>query len=372
VIARSNLVIGLGVLAALVTSTVAPALAETRAVYFGSSTTQGVGSNPYYRRWTTQVSRYLGWEEVNAGLPNSALTAPPQTSWLPRVPSAVERWRGAIVPYRPDRVLFMYGANDMAIRAPIEPFRANMRALVGAIAAEIGPDRLVVLTPQPNRAGLANRAAYDQAIRDAAQAAGAHFIDAGKAFPASFLPDYSQDQLHMNNWGHSIFASYVTRALAELGLAPPAAAAWGGSRLNRPTSALKGGYLRIDEAAPLSTGEITQIEVVAAGSGEAAIGVMRPNDRNGFDAVYKTDVLNLVPGILRVTVPHWRVMGGDRLAVWTSGDVLAGYEPLRPQAWHLAVETDRANPIHDVASFRWRSEPQVLALRTEAFVEAAP
>jgi lysophospholipase L1-like esterase len=184
-----------------------------RVAFFGSSTTRGFGAIGFALRWTTTLCRQLGWEELNLGLSYSGL--------LPNVrfPGAQARLP-ELLALRPDRVLLVYGANDVVARAPVASFAAEASALAQELADALGRGSVALLSPQPNAAGLVVREPYDQALELSAREVGVAWVDAGKAFPAAELPDLLNDSLHLNGRGHDRFASFLARAMAGIGWAP--------------------------------------------------------------------------------------------------------------------------------------------------------
>jgi lysophospholipase L1-like esterase len=184
--------------------------APLRAVFFGSSTTEGSGASRPDRRWTSILSSGLGWIEVNRGLSGSTLT-----DLRGSVPSGEERWREAVAGEPADLVLVMYGTNDALARVPLgDPetpgtFRHAAAAVVRGIRAALPDATVVVLTPQPNRATAATREPYDAALAEAAAAAGAVFLPAGSAFAEERLADLSADALHLNDAGHAALATFL-------------------------------------------------------------------------------------------------------------------------------------------------------------------
>jgi lysophospholipase L1-like esterase len=181
-----------------------------RAVFFGSSTTSGSGATRPERRWTSLVSRRLGWIEVNRGLSTSTLTELGR-----KTPSGERRWREAIAGPPADVVVVMYGANDVLARVPLgDPetpgtFRHAAREVLHGIREALPDAALVVCAPQPSRATGERRELYDLALAEAAAREGGHFIAAGSAFPAERLGELSADRLHLNDAGHAVLAEFV-------------------------------------------------------------------------------------------------------------------------------------------------------------------
>jgi lysophospholipase L1-like esterase len=212
----------------------APAGAAARAVFFGSSTTAGAGASRPERRWTTLLSRSLGWTEVNRGLSGSTLT-----DLGPGIDSGEERWRAAVAGEPPDVVVVMYGANDVLARVPLgDPatpgtFHHAAAEVLRGLRETLPRARLVVLSPQPNRALAAARDPYDRALAEEAAAAGAVFVAAGTAFPADRADLLAPDGLHLADAGHAELAAFLARRV-DLALGPAGTRAAGGGPAAAP------------------------------------------------------------------------------------------------------------------------------------------
>lgn len=188
----------------------APALPPPRVLFLGSSTTAGAGASRPERRWTTIVSRRLGWLEVNRGLSGSTLTELGR-----RTPSGERRWRDALAGPPADVVYVMYGANDVLAQVPLgDPetpgtFRHAAAALLRGIREALPDAALVVCAPQPSRATAARRELYDLALAEAAAREGALFVPTWSAFPPERLGELTADRLHLNDAGHAAVAELV-------------------------------------------------------------------------------------------------------------------------------------------------------------------
>ena len=340
-----------------------------KVVFFGSSTTVGVGATRGDRRWSTILSKYLGWEEYNESLSGSSLSTAPRTDKSWPIPAAVERWRDAVLRRHPDRVVMLYGANDAFWNLPLgnakppQPatFRGDTEILFSEMQTEFRPEQILVVTPQPNQATQDRRAPYDAALEAGAKEIGAPFIDAVReTFPAADLADFSADGLHLNNLGHAAFASYLAGKIADMGIAAAPPRAIGGNPLPTAQTALPGGFLRLDLDHPLSFGEIRQISAHWVGSGQARLIVMRPDGRGGYDVVYRTPVFNVAPGTTKTTVPRWWVLKGDRLGVWTNANILGSISGGTSK--HLALRATEQTAVADIRPAAGSVEPQTLAI----------
>jgi lysophospholipase L1-like esterase len=185
-----------------------------RAVFFGSSTVEGVGASDTAHRWTSLVAACFGWTEVNQGLSGSTMTMLDDSGT-----SAEARWRTAVVDQDPDIVFVQYGANDVtaevALGEPGQPqtFRNATSVVLGGIAAALPSAPFYVVEPQPATA-LGGRAPYDAALAEFAAPLDLPVVHAGQAFPAG---QYAADWIHLDDAGHSALAQFVATSIAASG-----------------------------------------------------------------------------------------------------------------------------------------------------------
>jgi lysophospholipase L1-like esterase len=356
------------------TQTIVQALAVKKppqVVFFGSSTTVGFGTTRGDRRWTTLLSRYLGWDEINEGISGSTVsTALRNTPDFATVPSGLERWRKHVLSRKPDRVAILYGVNDVfrqiEIGTPQQPgtYSGDLTKMLKDMSKQFKPQQLIIISPQPNQATRERREPYDRVLAATANQIGGYYIDAGKeAFAPSDLADYSADGLHMNNLGHAIFASYMANKMVDLGIAPAPRQSQGGNNSDRPLQPLPGGYLYIDLHRPLTFGRIESIETKWVEPGRARIAIVRPDGRGGYEAIYRTDILNVTPGSKTIEVPNWWVLDYDRLAVWTEGNCLGGYALETNSFGNLAVP--QGNIVRDILADRGKVGSAAIAARVK-------
>lgn len=193
-------------------------------LFFGSSTTAGVGASQRARRWTTLLARSAGWREWNEGLSGSTLTegAGPRS-----VAAGETRWRALAGRRTPAAVFVMYGANDVWRGVPIgevgQPgtFRNAAAVMLRGLRAAFPAAALVVATPQPCQRLRALRAPYDEALAEEAAAVGAVLVRGGAAYAPEEFPRFAADAIHMNDAGQAAFAWHVARALSAAGLMRP-------------------------------------------------------------------------------------------------------------------------------------------------------
>ncbi len=338
-----------------------------KVVFFGSSSTVGFGTTRGDRRWTTLLSRYLDWEEINEGLSGSTVSTALRDKELASVPSGLERWRSNVLSRHPDRVVLLYGVNDafrrirLGTAEQLGTYTGDLTKMLTDMAKEFKPHQLIISTAQPNLATLDRRHNYDRVLETTTNKIGGYYIDAGnEAFPASDLVDYSADGLHMNNLGHAVFASYMANTLVNLGLEPAPPQSQGGNQIQNEIQPLPGGFFYIDLHHPLTFGRVRTIETKWVAPGRARIAIVRPNGRGGYEAIYRTSIFNVTPGTSRIEVPNWWVLNDDRLAVWTEGNCLGGSELPGNQNGHLAVP--QGNIIRDISANRGRVAAQTIAI----------
>ncbi len=345
-----------------------------KVVFFGSSTTVGLWATRGDRRWSTLLSRYLGWQEINESLSGSTLSKAPRDGNSFPPAAAVQRWRDAIVPRHPDLVLMLYGVNDAYWKLPLgdtvnpkpATFRGDLETMLTGMTKAFPADRVVVITPQPNQATLDRRSPYDLALQKSSKQVGAYFINAGnEAFAIEELPNYSADGLHLNNLGHAALASYIAGKLVDMGIATPPPIAQGGNKLTETTEALSGGFLRIDSDRPLSFGEIRTISARWVNSGRARFAVMRPDGRGGYEVVYRTPIFDVTSGVMATKVPRWWVLEGDRLAVWTDSSCLSSQTADGNKAHHIAIKLQGDVTIPDVMPNTASFDSHKLAIWTQ-------
>lgn len=312
-------------------------------VFFGSSTTVGFGTIRGDRRWTTLLSKYLGWKEINEGLSGSTISNADWPDKPKYLESGLQRWRRNVLSRKPDRVVLLYGANDAYRKIPLgqanelNTYNGDLNQMMTEMAKELRPQQLINISSQPNQATIDRREPYDAGLLAATKKVGAYFIDGQAAFPSADLPAYAADGLHLNDLGHSLFASYVANKIVELGLEPAPPKARGGNQLSDTLEALPGKTLLIDRAQPLNFGRIQAIEVQWVSDSKARLAVVRPNGRGGYELVYRTPLLTVRKGTEQVAVPNWWVLKGDRLALWSEGNSIGGTSFPTVSNGHLAL-----------------------------------
>jgi lysophospholipase L1-like esterase len=332
-----------------------------KVVFFGSSTTVGFGTTRGDRRWTTLLSKYLGWQEVNEGLSGSTISTGNWPGKPKSLASGLERWRSNVLSRHPDRVVMLYGVNDIFRQIPLGQtdqlgtYNGDLNKMLTDMAKEFRPDQLINISSQPNQATLERRAPYDVSLLAVTTKVGGYFIDGQAAFPVADLPGYAADGLHLNDLGHAAFASFLANKMVELGLelAPPNVP--GGNQLTGQLQPLPGKTLLIDQLKPLAFGRLKTIEAQWVGSGQARLAVVRPTGRGDYELLYRTPLLTVNQGMSRVAVPNWWVLEGDRLAIWSDHSCIGGSPLAASSIGHWAVP--------DLTPTVGQSMPQAIAIR---------
>lgn len=338
-----------------------------RVAFFGSSTIYGLGASKPERRWTSLVCRYLGWQEINLGLPGSTVSdASPVPEIGPKL-NMRQRWRREVLGAHPDRVLVMGGANDQFRRLPVGPgpgtFSDNLTEILAGLRDALGAGNVINLTPQPAPSYEKVRAPYDAAARRIADRLGLPLVDAEKAFPPGLTQTFSADGLHMNDMGHATMASFVANRLTELGYAPRVPAAGGGNPMPDRLAAAPAGRLWVEMASPLSCGVLQAVQAGWVGDGEAVIAVMRPDGAGGLTAIYRTEVLPVSRGIRVTPLPNWRVLDGDRLAVWSDDAVLGTEAESSGAARSLSLPLGVTHQVRSLKPGEGEPGTRLLAIR---------
>lgn len=198
-----------------------------RVVFYGSSTVCGAGLENPEERFSTIVSRELGWDEVNLGLADSLVTGRDldaqivsQRSGVVRVPDIFDE--------RPDLVVVLYGADDVAAGKILgEPsdfrpgtFSSDYDSMVRGIAGGCAANKIVLMTIEiAGSEGAEHKARdYNDAIRKIANRYGIALFDSAAIVeenPTAFAPP-AEAPFAPGKAGHALLASGLKTRIEEI------------------------------------------------------------------------------------------------------------------------------------------------------------
>jgi lysophospholipase L1-like esterase len=181
-----------------------PVAARPIVAFLGDSYTEGAGSDQNrLSRWTTIVSRDLGWAEVPFGVGGSGFVR--GEIYGSRVDAVIES--GANV------VIISGGRNDT--EEPIPEVRDAALAVMEKLRNGLPDAQIVVISPWWDDDAVPSALGeVADAMEFAATSVGGDFIDAGQ--PLQGRPDLlAPDGVHPNNEGHAAIAASVEPLLRE-------------------------------------------------------------------------------------------------------------------------------------------------------------
>jgi lysophospholipase L1-like esterase len=187
-----------------------------RIAFLGDSLTEGVGAPPE-RGYAWQTAERLGWPiAVVEGVAGSGFLAP--GAGLP-MPDRV----AAVLAADPDVVVVAGGTNDAFQGFAPADVGAAAGRLLGELRAARPDTTILVLGPFPTTLEAATAAdPTSDAVRAAAEAAGADFVDARELVATAVTdPDQweryiSADGLHPNELGYGVMADALAAELRTL------------------------------------------------------------------------------------------------------------------------------------------------------------
>lgn len=175
-----------------------------RAAFLGDSYTLGVGASDPSLRWSSRVAVSAGWEEINLAQVGTGYVSNGRTG-LRNLSEMIPTVAG----FNPDIVVVAGGQNDIAQDARDEAvavgafFQDLRAALPSARIIAVGPSYPLV---------YADAEVVNAAVRDAAQAVGADYVDLLN--PPVLAPEYLiPGSVHVNDSGHAAIASRVEASL---------------------------------------------------------------------------------------------------------------------------------------------------------------
>ena len=202
----------------------------TKAVFFGASSVEGVGASLPERRFSSIISRALGWEEINLGIGGTTVVGRDESgqvvdlgSGIGRVPDVIEA--------QPDIVLIHYGANDFAQGKPLGEARLfrqgtffwDYDTMLRGLLDALEPEQFFVSGAQyradaetPNAAGLTLNE-YNRVVREAGERYGLCTFDpyADAGIDARNWPRLSADDAHLNDSGYEMLAAFYLEGIRK-------------------------------------------------------------------------------------------------------------------------------------------------------------
>ena len=170
-------------------------------------------------RWTSVLSRDLGWTESNFARGGTGYVTTVGRnaqaacgldyceSYLEMVPQ--------IIAAKPDVVIVSGGRNDGSMSRPVA---ANVESVFAELRKGLPDAQIIAVNPiWADGERPAGAAVFGQAVGDAATAAGGKFVDIGQ--PHQGKPDLiAEDALHPNDAGHAELAAVTAATLKAAGV----------------------------------------------------------------------------------------------------------------------------------------------------------
>lgn len=199
------------------TPTPAPTVEPTpdpppRVAFLGDSYTQGGGAETNDDRWSTLVSRDLGWVEKNLGLGGTGFVTTNSFLGCGReyCPTYVEMVAEA-VELGPDIVVVAGGQNDLpAFSRDPDAVRAAVHETYGSLRGHLPEADIVAVGPSTPWDIDDLVRALDDAVREAAETVGAQYIS--MLDPNVIDPAHALGDGHVGNDGHRAIADRVVDA----------------------------------------------------------------------------------------------------------------------------------------------------------------
>lgn len=200
----------------------------TKAVFFGASTVEGVGASSPDKRFTTVVSRTLGWEEINLGIGGTTIAGRDDKGMIVDEESGIGRVPD-ILHAAPNIVVILYGANDFAQGRSLGEaqkfhqgtFLWDYDTVVRGLIENLSDTQIVLSTlayradaETPNEAGLVLED-YNGVVRQIAERYGLKLADAyaNADIDRSNFASLSADDAHLNDDGHQRLAAFFIECL---------------------------------------------------------------------------------------------------------------------------------------------------------------
>ncbi len=202
----------------------------TKTVFLGASTVEGAGASAPERRFSSLVSRALGWEEINLGIGGTTVAGRDDEGQVVALDSGIGRVPD-VIEAQPDLVVIHHGANDFALSVPLGAplqfrqgtFFWDYDTMLRGLLDALEPSQFYLGTAQyradaetPNALGL-TLADYNRVIREAGERYGLCVLDTyGQAgIDAGNWPRLAADDAHLNDHGHEILAAFYLESVRK-------------------------------------------------------------------------------------------------------------------------------------------------------------
>jgi lysophospholipase L1-like esterase len=197
-----------------------PAASGPTIAFLGDSFTAGKGAVPQTARWTSLVAKELNAKEVNFGEPGTGYLRAGRANACEGKPcAAFEGLVAKVVAAKPDIVMIAGGANDVGL--PLDEVRAAVVKTITSLHKGLPEAEINVVTPwwdsRPETAAFTDLVA---AVKEAAKANGALYVDTGQPFAGH--PELLGNG-EATNKGHRALADAVLKAGRALNASAPTA-----------------------------------------------------------------------------------------------------------------------------------------------------
>lgn len=207
-------------------------LTDTRVVFSGSSTSQGMSTYDWAGNAKMGIFQRLSCLAGSPTIIDGASVNAPVAAGTMRWYNFVGRdsatymtaaFRANVANIRPNYVFHMIGSNDWSDGVSLATYRANVLAAVQAIEASTAGVVNVLIHQQPRRDGTRAIpwASYGQQLKDivALRPASRVFVDLEEVFKPYDIVNTNRaglvtsDNIHMGNVGHKLAADYLARLI---------------------------------------------------------------------------------------------------------------------------------------------------------------
>jgi lysophospholipase L1-like esterase len=180
------------------------------AAFMGDSYTLGQGASVPALRWTSRVSRKMGWTEHNFG--RGATGYLHASQWGPNYLGMLDE----VAASNPDIVVVAGGQNDIqAFTTNSAPVSTAISDTFNSVRARLPNARIIAIGPSYPSTVTPSVTEFDSVVQDAAHAVGAEYVSL--IAPTSVLQPYMlspQFPGHPNDLGYAAIADRITSVLA--------------------------------------------------------------------------------------------------------------------------------------------------------------